>query len=145
MPPLLQSCNNLIFYLLPPHILVHPYISFYSIPMLSISQLTLTLIFQFIFQFLFIYIYMCIIILVLFVLSVCCCCLCALEACDSRTNSLYAEAYLAIKLFLTSDYYVCMSYLSFWNKLYLWKYVLNVLFFQFYKKEYKELFCDEVK
>ncbi len=34
-----------------------------------------------------------------FLLSVCCC-LCVLEACDTKTNSLYAQAYLAIKLFL---------------------------------------------
>ncbi len=61
-------------------------------------------------------------------------CLCALEACDTKTNSLYAQAFLAIKLFPTSDYYyVYMSYLSFWNKPYLWKYVMHVFIFQFYK------------
>ena len=36
-----------------------------------------------------------------FLLSVCCCCLCVLEACDTKTNSLYVQTYLTIKLFLT--------------------------------------------
>ncbi len=42
---------------------------------------------------------MCIFILILFFYF-----LCVLEACDTKTNSLYAQADLAIKLFLTSDF-----------------------------------------
>ncbi len=43
-------------------------------------------------------------ILILFLLSVCRCCLCELEAYDTKTNSLYAQAYLAIKALSDSDY-----------------------------------------
>ncbi len=87
---------------------------------------------------------MCVFILIFY--CVCCCCLCALEACATKTNSLYAQVVFAIKLFLTSDYYYAyMSHLSFWNKPYLWKYILYVLFLQFYKNEYKKLFCDKIK
>ncbi len=39
-------------------------------------------------------------ILILFLLSVCCCCLCELEAYDTKTNSLYAQAFLVMQLFL---------------------------------------------
>ncbi len=94
-------------YLLPPHILVHPYILFYSI--YSTPVHTIYFIFPFIILFcLFILTYVYFFILILFLLSVCCCCcccccLCILEACDTKTNSLYAQTYLAIKLFLTSD------------------------------------------
>ncbi len=42
-------------------------------------------------------------ILILFLLSVCRCCLCELEAYDTKTNSLYAQAYLAIKALSDSD------------------------------------------
>ncbi len=50
---------------------------------------------------LFIYIYI-FFILILFLLSVCRC-LCELEAYDTKTNSLYAQAYLAIKALSDSD------------------------------------------
>ncbi len=42
-------------------------------------------------------------IIILFLLSVCRCCLCELEAYDTKTNSLYAQAYLAIKALSDSD------------------------------------------
>ncbi len=42
-------------------------------------------------------------ILILFLLSVCRCCLCELEAYDTKTNSLYAQAYLAIKALSDSE------------------------------------------
>ncbi len=50
---------------------------------------------------LFIYIYI-FFILILFLLSVCRC-LCELEAYDTKTNSLYAQAYLAIKALSDSE------------------------------------------
>ncbi len=50
------------------------------------------------------FIYICFFfILILFLLSVCRCCLCELEAYDTKTNSLYAQAYLAIKALSDSD------------------------------------------
>ncbi len=52
----------------------------------------------------FVYLYLCIFfILILFLLSVCRCCLCELEAYDTKTNSLYAQAYLAIKALSDSE------------------------------------------
>ncbi len=61
------------------------------------------LIFQFILL-LFIYVYMCVFLFSsYFLLSLCCFYLCVLEACDTKTNSLYAQTYLAIKVILTSD------------------------------------------
>ncbi len=108
-------------------------ILFYSILFYSIYSTTvhtIYFIFQFIFLFLCIYIYICVFLFSSYFYCLCCCCLCALEACETKTNSLYAQAFLAIKLFPTSDYYyVYMSYLSFWNKLYLWKYVMYVFIF----------------
>ncbi len=54
---------------------------------------------------LFIYIYICVFfIIILFVLSVCRC-LWELEAYDTKTNSLYVQAYLAIKALSDSDSY----------------------------------------
>ncbi len=46
---------------------------------------------------------MCIFILILFLLSVCRCCLCELEAYDTKTNSLYVQAYLAINALSNFD------------------------------------------
>ncbi len=55
------------------------------------------------------FIYICLFfILILFLLSVCCCCLCELEAYDTKTNSLYAQAYLAIKALSDSDSEECV-------------------------------------
>ncbi len=64
--------------------------------------------FQIIFLFsifcLFIFTYVYFFMLILFLLSVCHCCLCELEAYDTKTNSLYAQAYLAIKALSDSDF-----------------------------------------
>ncbi len=46
---------------------------------------------------------MCIFYFHLILLSVCRCCLCELEAYDTKTNYLYAQAYLAIKALSDSD------------------------------------------
>ncbi len=82
-------------------ILVHPCISFYSI-LSSIAQLYTIIYVSIIIIFLFIYIYV-YFFLILFLLSVCRCCLCELEAYDTKTNSLYAQAYLAIKALSDSE------------------------------------------
>ncbi len=83
----------------------------------------------FFFLFLSFYIYICVCFYShpIFLLSVCCC-LCVLEACDTKTNSLYAQAYLAIKLFLIlrNGYclfdmlwkYFCTAYLIYGNTIF---------------------------
>ncbi len=127
-----NTCNNLYIITTPhPSTSLH-LILFYSHSILSIAQLYIQFILFFYFcVFIFTYVYF----YSHLTFIVCCCCLCALEACDTKTNSLYAQAFLAIKLFPTSDYYyVYMSYLSFWNKPYLWKYVMHVFIFSILQK-----------
>ncbi len=46
------------------------------------------------------YLHMCIFLFSSYLYMFVCCCLCVLEAYVTKTNSLYAQAYLAIKLFL---------------------------------------------
>ncbi len=59
--------------------------------------------FQLFFVCLFIYICVFFLLSSYFLLSACRCCLCELEAYDTKTNSLYAQAYLAIKALSDSD------------------------------------------
>ncbi len=102
MPPphyAITMCNDLI-YLLPP-----PCISFYSIPYYHLLHSVYTIICfnYYYYYYYFVYLYLFFFILILFLLSVCRCCLCELEAYDTKTNSLYAQAYLAIKALSDSD------------------------------------------
>ncbi len=57
----------------------------------------------FFFFFVYLYLHMCFFYSHLIFLSVCHCCLCELEAYYNKTNSLYAQAYLAIKALSDSD------------------------------------------
>ncbi len=96
-------CNNLI---LTVFITLHPSTSLHLILFYSIYSTpvhTIYFIFQFIFQFFCLFIITCVFLFSFFIFYClcCCCCLCVLEACDTKTNSSYAQTYLAIKLFLT--------------------------------------------
>ncbi len=106
-------CNNLIFICYHLHPCTSLYILLFYPILSSIAQLYIqSFMFQLFFSFstFCLFIFTCVFfILILFFLSVCRCCLCELEAYDTKTNSLYALAYLAIKALSDSDYWTPCS------------------------------------